>query len=109
MTFKHFLLVGLLLAAVLLSFCHARASWFNERRKTGHTSKRTLALRHHAFSPTFDTFDVNGDGVITLEEFLKIQPGHEQLFYRADTNKDGLVNCLELAHELLKFNAQAIC
>ena len=74
----------------------------------GDAGKRSVAGQPK-FSLTFQTFDVNGDGVITLAEFLNLQPGHAHLFHSADTDKNGELTCLEFSHEVSEFDGEAIC
>ena len=74
----------------------------------GNGGKRSVA-EQPAFSLNFQTFDVDGDGVITLAEFLDLQPGHAQLFHSADTDGNNKLTCAEFSQELLKFDGEAIC
>ena len=61
------------------------------------------------FSLTFQTFDVDRDGVITLAEFLNLQPGHPPLFHSADSDGNGELTCSEFSREVEKFDGKAIC
>jgi hypothetical protein len=42
-------------------------------------------------APGFKTYDNNGDGMISLEEFVALG-GKEQAFLAGDVNKDGLLS-----------------
>ena len=57
----------------------------------------------------FPTFDVNADGVITLAEFLDLQPGHEPLFNSADTDGNGELTCEEFKSEVENHGGEANC
>ena len=65
--------------------------------------------KQQKFSLTFQTFDVDGDGVITLAEFLNLQSGHAQLFNEADTDGNGVVTCSEFSLAVEKFDGKAVC
>ena len=75
----------------------------------GNGGKRSHVTGQPAFSLTFQTFDVDGDGVITLAEFLNRQPRHAQLFRLADTDGNGELTCLEFSSEVSQFDGEAIC
>lgn len=71
--------------------------------------KRTTKLREHPYS-TFQTFDDNKDGLITLEEFLGVRgAGGEKLFNRADADNNNLLTCLEFSRAVLRFGGKPIC
>ena len=123
---KHFLFLCML--AALLSVCYSCG-----RRKNGGSGgnggnsggngnggnggsggnggKRSVikTTEQPAFSLNFQAFDVNGDGLITLAEFLDLQPGHAQLFHSADTDGNNKLTCVEFTREVLKFEGEAIC
>ena len=77
----------------------------------GNAGKRSVIMttEQPAFSLNFQTFDVNGDGVITRAEFLDLQPGHEELFDSADTDGNGELTCEEFTSEVSLFDGEAIC
>ena len=122
MMLKHFLLLCML--AGLLSVCYScgRGNGGNGGRggnsggngnggnggNGGNAGKRSVEDQP-AFSLDFQTFDVNRDGVITLAEFLSLQPGHEQLFDLADTDGNDKLTCEEFASEVATFGGEANC
>lgn len=71
--------------------------------------KRTAVGKGRLFALTFQTFDNDGDGLITLEEFLNVQPGRERLFHLADADKNGVVTCPEFSREVSQFGGKPIC
>ena len=75
----------------------------------GNGGKRSHVAGQPAFSLTFQTFDVDGDGLITLAEFLNLQSGHARLFHLADTDGNGELTCLEFSSEVSQFVGEAIC
>ena len=116
---KHFLLVWLL--AGLLSSCYCCGGGNGgdggdggdggggDGGDGGIGRKRTYLAKQRLFSLTFQTFDVNKDGVITVEEFLNLQPGHKRLFHMTDIDKNGVLNCAEFSREVSKFGGEPIC
>ena len=124
MMVKHFLLLCML--ATLLSVCYScggrngggsanggdsegNGNGGNGGRG-GDAGKRSYLRRKYQFSLTMQTFDVNKDGVITLDEFYNLQPAeHKGLFHSTDTDGNGKITCKEFTRQLLKFRGKAIC
>ena len=76
----------------------------------GNGGKRSYLRRKYLFSLTFQTFDVNKDGVITLDEFYNLQPAeHKGLFHSTDTDGNGKITCQEFKLQLSKLRGKAIC
>ena len=47
--------------------------------------------------------------MITVEEFLTLQPGHKRLFHLQDIDRNGFLNCMEFSREVTKFGGEPIC
>ena len=124
MMVKHFLLLCML--AILLSVCYScgggnGAGSANggdsggdgdggDGGRGGDAGKRSYLRRKYLFSLTFQTFDVNKDGMITLDEFYNLQPAeHKGLFHSTDTDGNGKITCQEFKLQLSKFRGKAIC
>ena len=125
MMVKHFLLLCML--ATLLSVCYSCGGGGNgggsanggdsggdgdggDGGTGGNGGKRSYLRRKYLFSFTFQTFDVNKDGVITLDEFYNLQPAeHKGLFHSTDTDGNGTITCQEFKFQLSKFRGKAIC
>lgn len=70
--------------------------------------KRTAQAGQPLFSLTFDTFDADNNGQITLQEFLNVQPEAEHLFKLADVNGDSVVTPDEFSREVEQFGGEAV-
>ena len=106
-TYKSFKKGGKLSAFIkagLLSVCYSCGGGTG-----GNSDKRSYLPGHYDFSLDFQTLDFNGDGLITLAEFLDLQPGHEQLFNDADTDGSGTLTCAEFSREVKKYGGEANC
>ena len=121
MMLKHFLLV--LLLAGLWSFSYSCSRGNGGRGGNGGNSGgngnggnggsggngRKRSPQQAFFSLDFAVFDADGNGKISRTEFLDLQPDHESLFDKADTNGDGLIDCEEFSAEVGKFGGEANC
>ena len=124
MMVKHFLLLCML--ATLISVCYSCGGGNGGGSANGGDSsgegnggdggsggnggKRSYLRRKYLFSLTFQTFDVNKDGVITLDEFYNLQPAeHKGLFHSTDTDGNGKITCQEFKLQLSKLRGKAIC
>ena len=67
---------------------------------------RRTSLSH---SILLHVFDADGNGKISRAEFLDLQPDHESLFDKADTNGDDHVDCEEFKAAVHIFGGEANC
>ena len=108
MMLKHFLFL-----CTLAGFLSVGYSCRNSNRRNsengGSNGNGGNGDKQQKFIFDFQTYDVNGDGVITLAEFLFLQPEHEQLFHNADTDGNGELTCSEFEREVEKLGGKAIC
>ena len=117
---KHFLLV--LLLAGLWSFSYSCSRGNGGRGGNGGNSRGNgnggnggsggngrKRSSQQAFSLDFALFDADGDGKISRAEFLDLQPDHESLFDKADTNGDDYVDCKEFSAVVDAFGGEANC